>query len=261
LKINNLDMPSATLWLLDSSRVPEEDVAFFVQQLGASEARRYGRFKRRERQRQFLLGRMLLRFAVSRLMSLPPDVLGVVERTGTAPQLVLGDSESSPPSFSLSHSREWIACVVGPNVTLGLDIEVNDSTRDFVGMSRLVFHPDEHRWLLSQVESARLSAFYHLWCAREALYKLMSVLGRQAVLSLLVGVDGTLASQGANWHRYTLRHSALTVAICSDQPLSALYKIEPTELTRVDWLAAVSSMDTVTASMIERVNDRCSIEL
>jgi hypothetical protein len=89
----------------------------------------------------------------------------------------------------------------------------------------------------------------------------MSVLGRQAVLSPLVGVDGTLASQGANWHRYTLRHSALTVAICSDQPLSALYKIEPTELTRVDWLAAVSSMDTVTASMIERVNDRCSIEL
>jgi hypothetical protein len=85
--------------------------------------------------------------------------------------------------------------VVGPNVTLGLDIEVNVSTRDFVGMSRLVFHPDEHRWLLSQVESARLSAFYRLWCAREALYKLMSVLGRRAVLSPLVGVDGTLASQ------------------------------------------------------------------
>ena len=79
--------------------MPEEDVAFFVQQLGASEARRYGRFKRRERQRQFLLGRMLLRFAVSRLMSLPPDVLGVVERTGNAPQLVLPDSQSLRSAF------------------------------------------------------------------------------------------------------------------------------------------------------------------
>ena len=60
-------MPSATLWLLDGSRVTEDDVAFFVQQLGAGEANRYGRFKRKERKRQFLLGRMLLRFAVSRL--------------------------------------------------------------------------------------------------------------------------------------------------------------------------------------------------
>ena len=92
-------MPSATLWLLDGSRVPEEDVAFFVQQLGASEARRYDGFKRRERKRQFLLGRMLLRFAVSRLMSLPPDVLGVVERIGNAPELVLPDSQSLLAEF------------------------------------------------------------------------------------------------------------------------------------------------------------------
>jgi 4'-phosphopantetheinyl transferase len=238
LKNNNLDMPSATLWLLDGSRVTEEDVAFFVQQLGASEARRYGRFKRRERKRQFLLGRMLLRFAVSRLMSLPPDVLGVVERTGTAPELVLGDSESSPPSFSLSHSREWIACVVGPNVTLGLDIEVNDSTRDFLSISQLVFHSDEHRWLLPQIDSARLSAFYQLWCTREALYKLMSALGRETVLLPLLAADNTFTSQGASWYCYSLKHFGLTVAICSDQPLSALRRIEIAGLGRADWLAA-----------------------
>jgi len=219
-------MPSATLWLLDGSRVPEEDVAFFVQQLGASEARRYGRFKRRERKRQFLLGRMLLRFAVSRLMSLPPDVLGVIERDRDGPDLVLPDSQSLRASFSLSHSREWVACVVSSSVSLGLDIEVKDATRDVLSISQLVFHPDEHRWLLPQIDSARLSAFYNLWCTREALYKLMSSLGRQTLLSPLVGVDGAFASQGPNWHGYTLPHSALIVAVCSDQPLSELYKIE-----------------------------------
>ena len=171
-------------------------------------------------------------------MSLPPDVLGVVERTGNAPQLVLPDSQSLRASFSLSHSRDWVACVVGPNVILGVDIEVNDPTRDVLGISQLAFHPDEHRWLLPQIDTARLSAFYHLWCTREALYKLMSSLGRQTVLSPLVGVDGAFPSQGPDWHRYTLPHSALTVAVCSDQPLSTLYKIELTGLTRVDWLAA-----------------------
>jgi len=238
LKNNNLDMPSATLWLLDGSRVPEEDVAFFVPQLGASEARRYGRFKRRERQRQFLLGRMLLRFAVSSLMSLPPDVLDVVERTGYPPELVLPDSQSLRARFSLSHSRDWVACVVGHNVTPGVDIEVNDPTRDVLGISELVFHSNEHLWLCAQPEVARVAGFYSLWSTREALYKLLSSLGGQTVLSPLVGVDGAFASQGPNWHRYTLPHSALTVAICSDQPLSALYKIELTGLTRVDWLAA-----------------------
>jgi hypothetical protein len=101
----------------------------------------------------------------------------------------------------------------------------------------LVFHPDEYRWLLPQIDSTRPSAFYNLWCTREALHKLMSSLRRQRVLSPLVGGDGAFASQGPNWHRYTLPHSALTVAICSDQPLSALYKIELPELTRADWLA------------------------
>ena len=229
-------MPSATLWLLDGSHVSEDDIAFFAQQLGASEVRRYGSFKLRERQRQFLLGRILLRIAVSSLTSLPPGVLAVVERTSNAPQLVLPDAQRLRARFSLSHSREWVACVVGPNVTLGVDIEVSDPSRDILGISQLVFHPDEYRWLLPQIDSARLSAFYHLWCAREALYKLMSSLGRQTVLSPLVSADGAFVLQGPNWHRYTLPHSALTVAICSDQPLSALYKIELTGLTRVDWL-------------------------
>jgi 4'-phosphopantetheinyl transferase len=238
LKNNNLDTPSATLWLLDGRHVPEEDVAFFVQQLGASEARRYGRFRRRERRRQFLLGRMLLRLAVSRLMSLPPDVLAVIERTGSAPELVLPGSRSLGGYFSLSHSRNWVACVVGSNVTLGVDIEVNDPSRDVLGISQLGFHPNEHRWLLSQVDSARLSAFYHLWCTREALYKLTSSLGRQVALSPLVKADGVFALEGPDWHRYTLPHSFLMVAVCSDRPLSTLHKVELPRLTRADWSAA-----------------------
>ncbi|HZD42313.1 MAG TPA: hypothetical protein VE131_16445, partial [Terriglobales bacterium] len=68
---NEIDAPSATLWLLDGSLVRESDLGFFARQLGASEARRYSAFKRPERKRQFLLGHMLLRSAVSSLLSLP----------------------------------------------------------------------------------------------------------------------------------------------------------------------------------------------
>ena len=120
---------------------------------------------------------------------------------------------------------------------------MNDPTRDILGISQLAFHPKEHGWLLSQPEAARLSAFYHLWCTREALYKLMSNLGHETVLSPLVDANGVFASRGPGWHRYTLPHSALMVAVCSDQPLSALYKVELPRLTPADWLAADESFD------------------
>ena len=235
---HNLNLPSATLWLLDGSLVHEDDIAFFARQLGAGEAYRYACFKRRERKRQFLLGRILLRFAVSSLVSSSPDRVGIVERTGAAPQLVLPDYPSLQPRLSLSHSRDWVACVVSSSVGLGIDIEVKDPTRDVLSISQLVFHPNEYLWLCAQPEVARGAAFYSLWSTREALYKLMSSLGGQTVLSSLVGADGRLAAQGPGWYRYTLPHSALMLAICSDQPLSQLRKVELTKLTRADWLVA-----------------------
>ena len=215
----------------------ENDVGFFAKQLGASEARRYGAFRRQERKRQFLLGRMLLRFAVSKLLSLPPDTLGVVERDGNAPRLVLPDSQSAQPSFSLSHSGDWVACAVSLDAILGIDIEFNDPTRSILDMSHMVFHANEHSWLLQQSETMSLSAFYQLWCTREALFKLMTALGRETVLLPLVSVDGTLTLHGPGWYGYTLAHFDLTIAVCSDRPLPALQKMELAGLSRADWLA------------------------
>ena len=128
LKNHDLDMPSATRWLLDGSRVSEEDVAFFVQQLGASEARRYGRFKRRERQRQFLLGRMLVRFAVSKLMSVPLGVFGIVERTAMHRSLCFPTHRTCDLALAFPTAGSgWLVWLVP--MFLGVDIEVNDPTR------------------------------------------------------------------------------------------------------------------------------------
>src|SRR5262245_1265972 len=215
LKNNNIDMPSAILWLLDGSRVAEEDLAFFVQQLGESEARRYGRFKRRERQRQFLLGRMLLRFAVSSLIALPLDGFAIIERESNAPQLVLPNEGYVRHTFSISHSRDLVACAVSSNASLGVDIEAESSSRDIIDISQSTFHPKDHGWLLRQPETARVSAFYQLWCTKEALYKLFSSLGRERIFSPLVGSDGTVASEGCGWHRFSLPHYGPALVLCS----------------------------------------------
>jgi len=233
--------------LLDGDLVREDDLAFFVQQLGASEARRYVCFSRRERQRQFLLGRMLLRFAISDLTGLPSNAIGVVERPDNAPQLIFPKSECSP-NFSLSHSRNWISCVVSADAMVGVDIEVNDPSRDHVATSQLAFHPNDYLWLLSQPDAARASAFYQVWSTREALFKLESGLGREIASSWLLGVDNRIAPQGCGWYRYSVPHSGLTVVVCSDQPV-AVHKTELTGLTRSEWQATGRSFpaDRVTS--------------
>src|SRR5262249_44461693 len=109
-------------------------------------------------------------------------------------------------------------------------------TRNIFDVSRFAFHPNEYVWLLQRSEAGRLSAFYQLWCAREALYKLMTSLGRESLLLPLVGVDGTLTLRGPGWYGYTSAHFDLTIAVCSDRPLPALQKMELAGLSRADWL-------------------------
>jgi 4'-phosphopantetheinyl transferase len=234
LPMNDSGWPSATLWLLDGSQVQEVDLAFFVARLGASEAHRLSSFTRKERQRQFLLGRMLLRIAVADLTGLSPDELHVIERRGKSPQLIFPNRQSLFAYFSLSHSREWVACATSPQATLGLDIEVIDPRRDIFAISKMAFQSIEHSWLLSQPEAERLSAFYSLWSAKEALFKLQSNLGHETTLSPLVGDKIATIFQPNGGHRYQLPMGHLSIEVFSDRQLSKLHHRVLCGLTRAD---------------------------
>ena len=81
----------------------------------------------------------------------------------------------------------------------------------------------------------------------------MSNSGHKKALSPLVGANGAFAFQGPGWRRYTVPHSFLMVAVCTDRPLVAIHKVELTRLSRTEWLqenercvrlAATSSRET-----------------
>jgi 4'-phosphopantetheinyl transferase len=230
-------VPTATLWLLNANCVGDDTLAFFVQKLSSSETNHYGSFLRRERQRQFLLGRTLLRFAVSNLTGLPVDALDVVERPGNAPLLVLPDPQPASPNFSLSHSRHWVACVVSRDVTLGLDIEVNETARDTNAISEWVFYPSEHRWLLTLSNAERVSAFYQIWCAREAFHKLLCNLGREADLSPSVEINVAQQLERFGWHQTTRAFRGLSIVAVGDRRFTIRERIVE-RVTRADWIAA-----------------------
>jgi 4'-phosphopantetheinyl transferase len=226
---------SAKLWLLDGAGIGQNDLAFFTRCLGGSESGRLGSFLRPERRRQFLLGRMLLRIAVSDLTGLPVDVISVVERPGNAPRLVLPGARRLHPSFSLSHSRNWVACLIGCGAALGLDIEVNDAARDLQGIAEMAFQPDELRWLSSRPAGDRVSSFYDLWCEREALYKLACALDRAADSS------NAEAEKARNfvWRGGIAAPPGLSIVAASDRRLSGIEQKVLSGFSRDEWMDAM----------------------
>jgi 4'-phosphopantetheinyl transferase len=222
------------VWLLDIRTVSEAAVAFFEQRLSASETQRYANFVRPQRKRQFLLGRMLLRLAISDMINVPVHVISLVDRAGSAPELFIDSSRDLAANFSISHSGNWVGCVLSTDVVLGFDIEVNNPGRNILGLSEAAFHQQEHLWLLQQPDAERVTAFYRLWSTREALYKLMSSLGREMPSPSLVSIMNDLGSETC-WYPRAAMHPSLTIVVCSDKRIAALTQIELTGLTPSDF--------------------------
>jgi 4'-phosphopantetheinyl transferase len=232
---NNPDLPSAILWLVDEREVLDEDFAFFLQKLGPSETERYARFARPERRRQFVLGRILLRIAVSRLTGVPPAAIAVEEWPGAAPRLIFPSPPTTQPAFSLSHSGPWVACAASCETGLGLDIEVIDPQRDVLALSASAFHANEHAWLMTQPDAQRRAAFYDLWSIREALYKLLPDSEGHGLPVVASPEDGVLQS-GTGWHCTTLSDAHRSLAVCSATSLPTKPVVETITLGKAVWL-------------------------
>lgn len=190
----------ATVWLLDSRTVSDEKMLSYIDWLNPAELHRYRRFIRPQRQRQFLSGRIMLRFALARLLAIAPQTISLSERPGLAPLL---DGIASPPGFSLSHSGPWIGCAVSAQTALGLDIEMLDGGRDLLALAEQAFDGDELTLLKEKKGEELLTEFYSLWSSKEARYKLASTTG-----------------MAADAHCTRLPHAEISIVLCSAQSLA-----------------------------------------
>lgn len=162
-------------------------------QLSTSEAIRYHRFMRKERARQFLIGRGLLRQMLAPHVGLAPHHIPLLEQTNQAPRLMLEHPETL--NFSISHSREWVACCVSTEGKIGLDIEVIDAEREIMELAERSLAPSQVLIMTGLSEVERIAYFYQCWTAQEAKVKL--------------GVPCQDLQH--------IRHSQLAIALCSDR--------------------------------------------
>lgn len=231
-------MRSALVWLVDGRYWPDHTLTPWLTCLTEAEQQRHSRFIRPMRQREFLIGRILFRFAVARLANLAFTDISVVERKDNAPLPVLPDRLPTGaidlPFISLSHSRGWVACAASIDTPLGLDIEMLDVSRDVTSLGTIAFTEAENQWLSRHNGAEKKTAFYALWSGREALYKMRSNANRPSNEDTLVG-GGIKMTSGPDWTLHTLLHPKLAICLCSRYPQSTPLLLELTGDSPFSW--------------------------
>ncbi|USX16122.1 4'-phosphopantetheinyl transferase superfamily protein [Oxalobacteraceae bacterium OTU3CAMAD1] len=202
-------MTEATLWMVDADAVADADLLRFRDWLSAGELARYQRFVRAQRLRQFVVGRVLLRKALGRLLNVDAREIQLEEQVGKAPLLVSPVVKGGMPGFSIAHSGRWVACAVSAQTALGLDIEMRDAGRDLAALAAQAFDAREMARWEGLPEARRVDGFYRMWSEKEARFKL---------------------GGGAGGHYVAVPHDELSVVICSELPLDEAPRMEVVSL-------------------------------
>jgi len=108
----------------------------------------------------FIVGRSGLRRAAAAYTGLDPRAVVISQSSSGKPFI-----ENADIHFNLSHSGGDVVAAFssGP---VGIDIESPGRCRDFAGVARRFFHPDEAAWISGEEE------FLLCWTAKEAMLKL-----------------------------------------------------------------------------------------
>jgi 4'-phosphopantetheinyl transferase len=120
------------------------------------------------RLRNFVASRLLLRQALTDLEDKSSSDW-LFDYSGQRLQL---NRQQTDWQTSLSHSEEWVACVLAKTDYCGIDIESNTVINPrYMAIARRFFHIDEYQKLLTLPESARFSLFLDFWTRKEACVK------------------------------------------------------------------------------------------
>ena len=156
------------LWFAEvsnSSLKYEQDVEQILASLGQT---RLIDSKHPNRRREFLLGRALIRNALSHQYGLEFDHWIFEEKKGHAPNIT---NRPEPGFFSLTHSDGLIACTLSQD-PVGIDLERIDTQRDIEAIAELSMTVEELKTLQNETEIDILK-FYRLWCCKEAIFKML----------------------------------------------------------------------------------------
>lgn len=159
-------MDNITIYILDNLNISEEKLNPCINQLSGEDLSKYNGFKSKNKQKAFLMGRLLLKKVLHNEYSFYNA--NFTRNKYGKPFLV--DNQKGV-YFNLSYTEGVISCAISENVEVGLDIEKEKI--DMFEVMDLVFLPSEYT-LINQCLSLedKTSVFFYFWTRKEAFMKL-----------------------------------------------------------------------------------------
>ena len=122
----------------------------------------------------FMARRAFVRTVLSQYASVSPADWTIGVDSDGKPE-VIAPKSNAPLFFSLSRSVGLVACLVGSDRELGLDVETIDQTINVEAIADQYLAPAEARFLTDLPAAHRLKAFLKLWTLKESYLKARGV--------------------------------------------------------------------------------------
>ncbi|PHS69978.1 MAG: hypothetical protein COB23_04830 [Methylophaga sp.] len=197
---------SIQLWLSTVDQLTKTIEQATYKLLSVSEKDRFQSTHNQHKKREFIMGRALIRHALSQIFCMPETYWDFVEKSQAAPIVT-----NLPANcyFSLSHSHGFIVFAIASS-PIGIDIENSDKQRDFHALADIFMNDEEISAWVENRWSADI--FYRIWCAKEAYYKALP-LQQQVTKSLNKIAISELIKNSDSWQLLEYRVESFVLAI------------------------------------------------
>ena len=148
----------------------DQPAANYAILLSSDEQMRAKRFRFEQKQRQFIVGRGILRIILGRYLNSPPEDLKFEYRASGKPTLSAGMLQSEL-CFNLSHSEEMMLLAVTQKREVGIDLEYIRPNLDIEKLAEQFFSPSERAELDALRSEKKLHSFFSGWTRKEAYLK------------------------------------------------------------------------------------------
>jgi 4'-phosphopantetheinyl transferase len=196
------------IWYRPTTSLDSEAARSANQHLSIEERTRRNRFRFEVDSRDFTIAHDLLRRTLSRYGHLPPADWQFARNEYGKPSINSIDPKLQALSFSLSHTRGFVACAITLNTSVGIDVERTDQSPRVQEIADRYFSSTEAAWLRQSPDELRISRFVELWTLKEAFLKANGVglFGFPTDVSIQFDEDGGIAVAGPStftpneWH-------------------------------------------------------------
>ncbi|MBN3564443.1 4'-phosphopantetheinyl transferase family protein [Aliamphritea spongicola] len=208
-----------TVWLTETVADTHHLEKQLLPLLFPSEQKRLNNISHSRKRREYITSRSLIRHVLKQLISQTDQPWEITEYKNSPPVVT---HPTRNINLSLSHSHNTIA-LTATEYVLGIDIEYTRPRLNLEALAQSFMTLPEQQHFEMLPASKQTDFFYRCWCAKEATYKLRTVLGRETIpIEKLCTINRKKAESDIHLTETWLSTYNCQLSVAAAHPLTAI---------------------------------------